>query len=480
MTQSQTDNIQANDLRNLDRDKVLAHTIQLIRKTWLSFDQARPTQPGVGDTTSSLLAMPLPEQGINAIRALLETENILDQSLSQSRPRYFAFVGSSGLEMGVLADALAACHDVNLAVYSGAANLVEQQSLRWIAELIKYPGQKGAFTSGGMVSNLTALTAAREQALPGSRVDGMRQPAALYLSRDAHASIERAASILGLGSRALRDVPLDAQRRMDVRQLEGMIKADIRAGVRPVAIIASAGTTLSGAIDPFEAIAEIAERYQIWFHIDGAYGGPAAAVASVTDHFRGLAQAHSISIDAHKWLFLPKPCGVLLVRDQAALIAAFAHDATYIPDESEMIHPVNWTLEYSRPLRALKVWLALRTYGAAAFREAIERNLAQARLCAVLIRKSPHLELLLEPQLSVVLFRHRPAKGDLNAHNRRLGKALQEDGRIYVAGAGVDGQDCLRACFVNYRTEADDVQVLIEVVEEIGAALNLPNLVPKL
>ena len=453
------------------RGAALVHAAHLIEKAWRSFDRARPAQPQVDDAVRTLLSMPLPEEGIDAISALDEADEFLDQSLSQSRPRFFAFVGSSGLEMGVLADALAASHDVNLAVYAGAANLVEQQALRWIGELIGYPGRHGSFTSGGMLSNLTALTAAREQALPDSRINGVCEEVSIYVSKDAHSSVARAVEILGFGSRSLRDIPLDSQRRMDVSALRKRIQQDFASDVTPVAIVSSAGTTLAGAVDPIDKIADVAEEHNIWLHVDGAYGLPAAAVQEARHHFTGLERANSVTIDAHKWLFLPKPCGVLLVRDQEALTNAFTHDASYIPDDPELQNPVEWTLEYSRPLRALKAWLAIRTFGAVRFRAAIQRNLEQAELCAALVQQSSTLELLQEPQLSVILFRRQPKAGDTNQHNHQLAQTLQADGRVYIVGAKVDGEDWLRACFVNYRTTEEDVRFLIDVVEEIGQAI---------
>ncbi|MCE7982253.1 MAG: aminotransferase class V-fold PLP-dependent enzyme [Caldilinea sp. CFX5] len=461
-------------LRDLDRNKALAYASQLISEAWYSFDKARPTQPAIDDATRALLALPLPTCGTDPVQALDEVTQMLDQSLSQSRPRYFAFVGSSGLEMGVLADALMACHDVNLAVYAAAANLIEQQALRWVSELIGYPGCYGAFTSGGMLSNLTALSAAREHLLPGSRLDGVRARVALYASRDAHTSVARAVELLGFGRNALRDIAVDTQRRMEVAALQQAIRQDLQAGIKPLAIIANAGTTLAGAVDPLAQIAEVAAAHQLWLHVDGAYGAPAAAVKPAL--FAGWEAADSLAIDAHKWLYLPKACGIVLVRNRAHLQAAFGHEAAYIPHERDVEHPVEWTLEYSRPLRALKLWLALRTYGADAFRCAIAENLAQARLFAQLVRQSPALELLYEPQLSVVLFRHHPQPSDmdeaaLNQHNQRLAHQIQQDGRVYLASATVDGQACLRACFVNYRTQTADLHALVEVVQKLGERL---------
>jgi aromatic-L-amino-acid decarboxylase len=402
--------------------------------------------------------------------ALDEAYRILDESIAQPRPRYFAFIGSSGLEIGVVADALAACFDVNLARYAAAATEVERQAIRWLGEFVGFPSDGGTCTSGGTVSNLTALTAAREQALPGSRTHGVGgSRLAVYTSEEAHYSVKRAVEILGLGADSLRPLPVDAAHRLVPSALAAAIRADLAAGVAPVAVVASAGTTLTGAIDPLDAIADVCAEHGVWLHVDGAYGAPAAATRSHEPAFAGLERADSIAIDAHKWLYLPKACSVVLVRDRRTLAHAFAHEAAYMPHEEGELHSADLGLEYSRPFRALKLWLAFRAHGADALRAAIERNLDQAHLLVDEVRRHDDLELGVEPQLSIVPFRHVPAgAGDLDAHNRELAEALQADGRVYLASAEIDGRTWLRPCVVNYRTTDDDVRALVAIARELG------------
>ena len=425
----------------------------------------------------ALLSAELPEWPTPAFEALDDTARILDESIAQPRPRYFAFIGSSGLEIGVLADALASCFDVNLARYAAAATEVERQALRWVGEFVGYPGTAGTFTSGGTVSNLTALAAARERALPGSRVTGIGSARpTVYASEEAHYSVKRAVEILGFGSSGLRPVPTDGRHRLVPAALAEAIDRDVQEGATPVAVVASAGTTLTGAIDPIAEIADECAPRSVWLHVDGAYGLPAAAVSRAAPCFAGVDRADSVTIDAHKWLYLPKACGVVLVRDPETLVAAFAHEESYMPHEHGQLHAVDLTLEYSRPFRALKLWLAFRVHGARALREAIERNLDQTALLVREIGRHEDLELLIEPQLSIVLFRHAPTGGrDTNAHNARLAEELQADGRVYVASATVDGGVWLRPCFVNYRTNDDDVRAFVEIVRELGAELRHPE-----
>ena len=451
----------------------MARAGALILDGWRSFDRARPAEPPLDERVRALLALGLPEHPAPVLDALEETARILDESIAQPRPRYFAFVGSSGLEIGVLADALASCFDVNLALWAAAATHIERQALGWVGEFVGFQTGGGAFTSGGTVSNLTALAAARQRAFPDCRTRGLDGGSpAIYASQDAHYSIRRAVELLGFGSRSLRALPMDSRRRLSPATLAEAIDQDQRSGGTPVAVVANAGTTLTGAVDPLDEIADVCERRGVWLHVDGAYGLPAAATASAGALFRGIDRADSVTLDAHKWLFLPKACGVFLVRDQADLRAVFAHQAEYIPEHDEMtVQPIDTTLEYSRPFRALKLWLAFRVHGAAAMREALEQNLAQARLLADEVRRHDDLELLMEPELSIVPFRHVPRGVEVNGHNRRLAELLQADGRVYVASAEVDGEAWLRPCIVNYRTTDEDVRALVGIAREVGSRL---------
>jgi aromatic-L-amino-acid/L-tryptophan decarboxylase len=456
------------------REGALLRAADIVARAWRSFDAPRPGQPATSADTVRMTGEPLPASPSDAFTALDLAEQVLDESLSQSRPRYFAFIGSSGLEVAVLGDLLAACHDVNMAVTAHAADLVEAQTARWVGDFIGYPAAAGYCTSGGMVSNLTALNAARERALPGARADGMAgRKAAVYVGAEAHASVTRAAEVIGIGAANVRRIPVDAAHRMQVDALRAALVADREAGVSPVAVVATAGTTLTGAVDPLAAVADVCAEHGVWLHVDGAYGAPAASTRTAGPLFEGLARADSVSVDAHKWMYVPKACSWLLVRDGASLGAAFAHESAYMlhDDEAPEPHAVDNTLEYSRPFRALKLWLALRVHGADAFREAIERNLDEARLLADLVQEAPDLELLCDPMLSVVPFRHLPRSGDVDAHNRRLVSALQEDGSFWVSDAVVDGKACLRPCFSNYRTREEDVRALVDEVRAIGERL---------
>ena len=454
-----------------DRDAILAALTKLISEAWQSFERPRPVEPEIDADLDERLSRPLPDEPENAGLVLADAARILDESNSPSRPLYLGYVGSTGLEVGVLAEALAATYDVNLAVTARAADLVERQAVEWVAEFVGYPCEEGAFTSGGMISNLTGLLVARERALPGCRHQGFAgRTGTVYCSEESHHSVLRAAEAAGIGSDFVRRLPLDAQRRMRAPDLDAALTADAEKGLSPIAVVANGGTTLTGAVDPIAELADVCAKHEVWLHVDGAYGLPAAATEVAAPLFVGLERADSVTLDAHKWLGLQKSCSLVLVREAGALEATFGHEDTYMRRE-EVRNAVERTLEYSRPLRSLKLWLAFRTHGAAAFRGWISQTLELAQMLAGELRDSHDFELLAEPTLSTVCFRHLidglDASG-LDVHNYALAKSAQEDGRIYLASALVDGRACLRVCFVNYRTRPEDVDLVIETLRELG------------
>jgi aromatic-L-amino-acid decarboxylase len=453
------------------RDEALEHAARLVAEAWGSFDRFRPEEPPLDPRVSHLIRGDLPQLPVPVHEALDDAARILDESIAQPRPRYFAFIGSSGLEIGAIGDLLAHTYDINLAVDARAATVVEQQAVRWIGQFIGYQPASGAFTSGGTISNLTALAAAREYALPGSRHAGLSgaRPV-VYCSAEVHYSVTRAVELLGIGSDNLRAVPLDGLRRMDPSALAAGIDTDRAAGEVPVAVVATAGTTLTGAVDPLAEVAAVCAERDVWLHVDGAYGAPAAAVRP--DLFTGLELADSVSVDAHKWLYLPKACGVVMSRHEHVFAETFAHEQGYLPHQRHELHAADITLEYSRPFRALKAWLAFRAHGAGQFRDAISKNLDEAGLLFRHAQMTEDFEVMdAPPQLSIVPIRHAPAGVDPNAHNQRLAKEIQADGRVYLSSALIDGDVWLRPCFVNFRTTHDDVLALMEVARELGERL---------
>ena len=457
-----------------DREAALHHAAQIVLRAWKDFDQAREEEHVPTASLIARLHEPLPASGMSAMSGLDLAAEVLDTSLAQSRPRYLAYIGSSGLEIGALADLLAHSYDVNLALDARAASLMDHQTLQWLGEFLGFPSGGGAFTSGGTISNITALVAARERAIPGSRFNGLgNAKPVVYCSSDAHYSVRRGIELLGIGSRNVRSVPIDDERRLSPSALREMIRADVASGLTPIAVVATGGTTLIGAVDPIDAIADVCDEFGIWLHIDGAYGLPAAATEERASAFSGLDRADSISIDAHKWMYVPKACSAVMVRDRNSLVSVFSHEEAYIPHDGAVLNAVDYTLEYSRPLRALKLWLAFMVHGADEFRAAISQNLQQAQLLYDLAKATPGFAVMpFRPSLSIVPLRAVPeGVADLDAFNTALCDAIQVDGRVYLSQAVIDGEVWLRPCFTNFRTSEEDVHETLAVIIELASAL---------
>jgi glutamate/tyrosine decarboxylase-like PLP-dependent enzyme len=309
---------------------------------------------------------------------------------------------------------------------------------------------------------------ARESRAPAYE-DGT-QPGVVYASEEVHMSIPKAVAMLGLGRANLRLIPVDENMRIQAAALESAIARDREAGRKGIALVGSAGTIMSGAIDPLTSLADVARRNELWFHVDGAYG--AAAALARPEKFVGMSQADSISLDAHKWLYQPLDCSVLLYRDADTARRTFGYSAEYVKTASE--DPIegfaffDQTIELSRRFRALKLWLSLRYHGLAAFRAAITENLAQAELLAELIEAEPSLELLAPVELSAVCFRWTNGDaGMLNDRNEQILREVNQAGRVWLSNASIHGAVGLRACITNHRTREQDIRT---VVKEVLAA----------
>jgi glutamate/tyrosine decarboxylase-like PLP-dependent enzyme len=286
-------------------------------------------------------------------------------------------------------------------------------------------------------------------------------------------SIAKAAALLGLGHDAVRRIAVDDAFRIRMDELRAAIEADIKAGNKPIAIVASAGTTATGSIDPLDAIAEVCDEFGLWMHVDGAYG--ALAALAIPEAYRGMNRAHSLSLDPHKWLYQPAGVGCLLYRDPADARRAFSHTGAYARsltnDPVEGFAFFDESIELSRPFRALKLWLSLRYFGLRAFQQSIAEDLRLAQVLAEAIDAEPKLERLAPVALSAVCFRYKDAAGDLDALNQAILARVTKRGRVYLSNAVVHGKFALRACIVNHRTTEDDVRAVVsEVLAAAGEA----------
>jgi glutamate/tyrosine decarboxylase-like PLP-dependent enzyme len=394
--------------------------------------------------------------------------------------RFFGYVLGTGDPVGAVADLLASVLNQNVTAWrsSPSAVTIERTVVGWLAESIGCKGFLGSLTGGGSSANLMGLAMARE-AKAAANEKGVSGCGVVYASEEVHMSVPKAMALLGLGRENLRLIRTDESFRVDPSALEQAIRRDKEAGNTPIAIVASAGTVNTGAIDPLNAVAQIARQHALWLHVDGAYGA-LASIAS-PNKFAGLDSADSISLDAHKWLYQPLDCGCLLFRDVAAPRKAFAYSGDYTrslsSDPVEGFAFFEESIELSRRFRALKLWLALRYHGLETFRAAIQRDLANARRLAEAIVDEPQLQLVAPVELSAVCFRYLGGGGhsesDLNRLNPEVLKRVNERGRIYLSNATLRAKFCLRACVINTRTtDADIAAVVPEVLEAAKGVLS--------
>jgi len=433
----------------------------------------------------------LPEHGADPAELLEEAADLLiDHSLFNGHPRFFGYITSSAAPIGMLGDLLAASVNPNGGgwILSPMASEIEGQTVRWIADLIGFgEGGDGLLVSGGNMANFTAFLAARakvadwpvrERGLAG---EGGR-PLRVYGSAETHTWIQKAMDLFGLGVDAMRWIPTGDDLRLDVGALREAIDRDTDAGDLPMMVIGTAGSVSTGAVDDLPAIAELCRERGIWFHVDGAYGGFAAAAPELDLRLAGIGVADSIAIDPHKWLYAPLEAGCTLVRDPATLRDAFSYHPPYYYFGVEATNYVDLGPQNSRGFRALKVWLALRQAGRQGYRRMIAEDCALSRRLHENMLANPEMEAFTQ-DLSINTFRYVPPdlreRRDepdtaqyLNKLNEKIMGRLERGGEAFVSIAQIRGKFLLRACIVNYNTSAEDVDALPEIVARVGRAVD--------
>ncbi|GAB4323508.1 MAG: aspartate aminotransferase family protein [Candidatus Zixiibacteriota bacterium] len=433
---------------------------------------------------------PLPKQGTDPGAVLQRAiELLFDHSVNNSHPGFMAYITAPAAPIGILADMLAAAVNPNVGgwMLSPMATEIELQTVRWIAELIGYPVSCGGLlVSGGNMANFVGFLAAR-RAKGGAdvRSKGMASGDAgrlrAYCSRETHTWVEKAGDLFGLGTEAVRKIDTDEHLRMRLDALRGAIEADLNDGLKPFCVIGTAGSVSTGAIDPLPEIAAVCKEYDLWFHVDGAYGGFAAAVPAVDDNIRGLGLADSVAVDPHKWLYSPLEAGCALVRDPKHLIDTFSYHPPYYLFEDETLSFVDYGPQNSRGFRALKVWMMLQQVGREGYERMITDDIELAARCYKLVDEHPDLQAQ-SHGLSITTFRYVPSglresvgepetEERLNALNEELVERINKSGRSYISNAVVGGRFCLRMCVCNFRTSLKDVEALVELAARLGAEI---------
>lgn len=447
-------------------------------------------------------AEPLPQTGQDAEAILDEwTEKVLPNATHLGSPRYFGFVNGSGAAMATLAEALAASVNMNVGAWkpAPAATEIERQTIAWLAELVGYPTTCGGlFTSGGTMANFTALlTALRNTAPYDTTQDGLQATARsgrflVYMAdHEGHVSITRVADMLNLGRNAVRLVPSRDDFTLDPAALEAMIVQDKAQGDIPFCVVAQVGAINTGGVDPLEAIADICAAHDIWLHADGANGAVGRILAEKESLYRGLERVDSLTLDPHKWLFIPYECGCVLVRDPEKLRRAFSMSAPYLrgtlPTDYTGLDYFEYGPQMSRGFRALKVWMTLKHYGVDGYRKLLAQGVRCAERLDALVRASEDFEALHEPNLFIYSFRYAPARlraaaaasddgaqevdAYLDRLNQRIADAIQASGFAFIMTSAVRGRTVLRLSICSHRTTLADMEDVFAKLSEFGAAL---------
>ena len=444
------------------------------------------------------LTATLPEEGEPLERLIEDCRAVISASRHNGHPRFYGYIASPSTPVGAFADLIVSTLNANLTSWRSAPapTQVERVVVRWLGSLIGYgTDARGLLTSGGSLANLNALFIAHRVKSNG---DASRKglwnvgaPATIYASDQVHLSIPKAADVLGLGREQVRLLKTDERFRLDVRDLRERLASDKAAGLRPFCVVANAGTTNTGAVDPLHEIADVATEHNLWLHVDGAYGALASLDQAKRTLFDGIERADSVSLDPHKWLYAPVDCGCLLFHDDESVRKVFAlSEADYIKVHEEVEEEAfafwDYGIELSRRFRALKIWLMLRYYGVKRVAAAIARDCALAAEMAARVEESEDFELLAPVELSVCCFRYVPdgwraslatgdgaererANAELDELNARIMHRVQRGGRAYLSNAMLYGRYCLRACITNYRTTKEDINETLEIVREAAS-----------
>ncbi len=402
-------------------------------------------------------------------------DEALDVTYNTASGGYLAFIPGGGLFSSAVADLIADSINRYVTMWISAPGLVQMEAdaVRWCSDLVGFGPEAGGYlSSGGSMANLTALVTARRERLPDDFLEGV-----IYASDQAHHSVPKAALLAGFPRENLRLIPVDERFRMSTSRLVEQIRADRRAGLEPFLIVANAGTTNTGAVDPLVELAEIARRENLWLHVDAAYGGFFLLTERGAAALEGIEASDSVTMDPHKGLFLPLGTGCLVVRDRGSLLRAHSVEADYLPEAhrtDEYVNFADMSPELSRSFRGLRVWLPLKLHGVAAFREALDEKLDLAQVAHDRLKDMPAMEMVAEPQLSITAFRLNPpgvAERDLNELNREFWNLVTEGRRFFLSPTIVRGQFVLRICILHLRTHREIVEYALDTIERAAEKL---------
>jgi aromatic-L-amino-acid/L-tryptophan decarboxylase len=458
------------ELRGKLREKVIGYAEQFLNSIY-----EVPAFRITPDMGAGLLDSPVAEDPIGIDEAISLMDLQLDKpGLNPASGGHLGYIPGGGIYISSLGDYLADITNRYAGVsFAGpGAVRMEQMLIDWMAKLVGYPATAGGnLTSGGSIANLVGIVAARDA--HGFKASDIER-SVIYLTSQAHHSVDKAIRIAGLRECIIRTVPTDTMHRMDAAALETLLANDRKSGLNPFLIIAAAGTTDTGAVDPMDVLAGLAKGYHCWLHIDGAYGAFFVLCEEGRRILKGMERCDSLVMDPHKGLFLPYGSGAVLVRNRDDLVRAFWYQANYLQDAVKAgaePSPADLSPELTKHFRGLRLWLPLKLHGLAPFRAAVEEKLLLARYFHEKIGEIDGFEVGGFPDLSVVTYRYIPRRGDADAFNQALVREVQNDGRVFISSTMLNGKFTLRCAILSFRTHRDTVDLLLEILREKTARL---------
>lgn len=473
------------DPADWDAMRALGHRMVDEMMTYLETVRSRPVWQPMPESVQKALAQPAPLEP-STPEAVYEEfrRDVMPYPLGNIHPRFWGWVIGTGTPFGALAEMLAAGMNPNVGGGESSAMRMEMQVLEWLKQMLGFPAEaSGILVTGGSVANMIGLAVARnaraEVDVAERGVGAAPRAMIVYASTETHNSVKKALSLIGLGRGALREIPVDAEFRIDMAALERAIAADRAAGAHPFCVVANAGTVNTGAIDPIEAIGELCRRQALWFHVDGAFGALAALADDLRPLVKGMERADSLAFDLHKWMYVPYEAGCVLVRD------AERHRATFTAAADYLVHATRGTasntmwfsdygMQLSRGFRALKIWMSLKEHGVKKYARLIRQNVRQAAELAARVDAIPELERCAPAPLNIVCFRYRVPGLSPEAHdelNQEILFGLQESGVAVPSSTRLHGRLALRVAIVNHRSRREDFDLLLEQVLERGRSL---------
>ncbi|WP_411766484.1 pyridoxal phosphate-dependent decarboxylase family protein [Winogradskyella sp. A3E31] len=456
-------------------------------------DLALTTDVSTEELRAQLIGHSISDEGVSAKELFNKTtELLINYSLFNGHPKFMGFITSAPAPIGILGDLLGSAINPNVSaqILSPIATEIEKQTIEWISDFIGIDsGYGGLLVSGGNMANFTGFLTARTSKIPikfkEKGFSCLKAKWIVYCSEATHTWIEKAVVLFGHGLDSVRWIPVDGDNKIDDNQLENSILEDIKNGDSPFMVVGTAGDVSTGAVDNLKRISEICKKYELWFHIDGAYGTPAAALPELSETFSGITEADSIALDPHKWLYAPLEAGCILVKTPEHLTDTFSSRPEYYNFDGfnpELAHNFyEYGMQNSRGFRALKVWLVLQHSGKKGIIDAIRKDIELSRLFYNLASANPNLEAITQ-NLSITTLRYIPNEANnniysdlnyLNRLNEKLLSSLQKSGELFLSNAIINKKFSLRACIVNFKTSEEDIKECIDIIVKTGKQIHL-------